>query len=139
MGAHTEVVQAFSPEPGRRLLLVEDEESLRTPLARGLRKCGHTVMEAESGSHALEVVRQLRGPIDLIITDIVMPGMNGEDLVKWLRIKQPRLKVLYVSGHDEDQLVRYGLLKPGETLLIKPFTIPELIATVSELLKTTLS
>jgi CheY-like chemotaxis protein len=118
------------------VLLVEDEERLRSPLVRGLRRSGYTVLEAESGPQALEVAEFHEGPIDLVLTDVLMPGMSGRDLASRLRVRRPGLKVLYMSGHTQNEIRYQGVQEEGLAFLNKPFTIQKLLSTISHVLGT---
>ena len=109
------------------ILLVEDEASLRNLAARALRERGFSVMLAGDGVEALRVLETHREPFDLLITDVVMPNMDGRELADRLRARMPRLKVLFLSGYTDDALLRRGVFDANETLLLKPFT-PGLLA-----------
>ena len=104
-----------------RILLVEDEDTVRTVARRILAQFGYTVHEARNGREALTLVRTLGGAIDLVITDMVMPQMDGRELMEALRRELPRLPVLFMSGYTEDDIVRRGAA-PGTRFLPKPFT-----------------
>jgi len=104
-----------------RVLLVEDEDTVRTVARRILAQFGYTVHEARNGREALTLVRTLGGAIDLVITDMVMPQMDGRELMEALRRELPRLPVLFMSGYTEDDMVRRGAA-PGTRFLPKPFT-----------------
>jgi two-component system, cell cycle sensor histidine kinase and response regulator CckA len=131
------------PEPslmipgGRRgsVMLVEDEGSVRVPVAEVLRKAGYTVLDAESGPMALQMAELEDGPIDLLVTDVVMPGMSGKELADRLAIRRPGLKVLFVSGQTENAIVDQGIVQEGVELLPKPFTTQALLAKVDEVLR----
>ena len=109
------------------ILLVEDEELLRTPIREILERQGYSVLEAGNGEEALVVARQYPGPIDLLLSDIVMPGMNGRDLAGHLSRTRPDLKVLFMSGYTHNAIVHHGVLEEGLAFLEKPFT-PEALA-----------
>jgi CheY-like chemotaxis protein len=133
-----------SPEPAPlmscdklgTLLLVEDDESVRVPIARTLRKVGYTVLEAAGGPEALQVAESLDGTIDLLVTDVVMPGMSGKDLADQLSTMRLGLKVLYISGYAGDVIGHQGVRDEGAQLLPKPFTVPDLLTRVAEVLNT---
>jgi CheY-like chemotaxis protein len=108
------------PRGHETLLLVEDQESLRDMIREALRLLGYRVLVAPHGEAALEVARRHRGRLDLLITDIVMPRMDGYDLARRLGVERPGLRVLYMSGHGLDAVARRGL--GGEPVLEKPFT-----------------
>jgi two-component system, cell cycle sensor histidine kinase and response regulator CckA len=109
------------------ILLVEDEELLRTPIREILERQGYSVLEAGNGEEALVVARQYPGPINLLLSDIVMPGMNGRDLAGQLSRIRPDLKVLFMSGYTHNAIVHHGVLEEGLAFLEKPFT-PEALA-----------
>ena len=109
------------------ILLVEDEELLRTPIREILERQGYSVLEASNGEEALVTARQYPGPIDLLLSDIVMPGMNGRDLAGHLSRIRPDLKVLFMSGYTHNAIVHHGVLEEGLAFLEKPFT-PEALA-----------
>jgi PAS domain S-box-containing protein len=116
------------------ILLVEDEEPLRR-LARGiLEGDGYTVLEACGGEEALQVCGQHKGPIHLILTDVVMSGMSGRELAERLAVSHPESKVVYMSGYTDDSVVRHGVLDAGTILLQKPFTPDALAHKVRETL-----
>lgn len=108
------------------VLLVEDEKSVRVLVRRVLDRMGYTVLEAEDGARALEVMRdQTEGP-DLLLTDVIMPGMSGRELADALHETHPDLKVLFMSGYTDEAISQHGVLVPGVAFLEKPFT-PEIL------------
>jgi PAS domain S-box-containing protein len=116
------------------ILLVEDEASLRQLAARALRAKGFHVMLAADGAEALRVLESHRQPLDLLVTDVVMPNMDGRELADRLRARMPGLKVLFLSGYMDDALLRRGVFEAHETLLQKPFTPSTLAQRVCEVL-----
>jgi len=114
------------------ILLVEDEEGLRALNARGLRSRGYTVVEAENGVEAMEVLEEQSGAIDLVVSDVVMPEMDGPTLLKAMREKNPDIKFIFVSGYAEDAFEKS--LPEGQQFdfLPKPFTLSQLVAAVKE-------
>jgi len=114
------------------ILLVEDEEGLRALNARGLRSRGYTVVEAENGVEALAVLEEQSGGIDLVVSDVVMPEMDGPTLLKAMREKNPDIKFIFVSGYAEDAFEKS--LPEGQQFdfLPKPFTLSQLVAAVKE-------
>lgn len=114
------------------ILLVEDEEGLRALNARGLRSRGYTVVEAENGVEAMEVLDEQSGAIDLVVSDVVMPEMDGPTLLKAMREKNPDIKFIFVSGYAEDAFEKS--LPEGQQFdfLPKPFTLSQLVAAVKE-------
>ncbi len=103
------------------ILLVEDEDLVRQVARRILEMRGYTVLEAASGQDALLVSQQTQGPIHLMLTDVVMPGMSGGDTAERLQAQRPELKVLFMSGHTENSIVHHGVLDPGVAFIQKPF------------------
>jgi two-component system, cell cycle sensor histidine kinase and response regulator CckA len=114
------------PEPPQRgtetLLLVEDEVAVRRLTRRALERYGYEVLEAESPFHALELAVAFSGAIDMVVTDVVMPGMNGRELVEKLRRLRPETRVLFVSGYDEGAVLGTDQLPDDVSFLPKPFT-----------------
>jgi PAS domain S-box-containing protein len=116
------------------ILLAEDDAMLR-PLAKGLfEKLGYTVLEAGNAEEALAMARQHRGGIDLLVSDVVMPGASGRELARQLTESRPETRVLYVSGYTDDAIVRHGMLEPGLNFLQKPFTPAGLARKVRDVL-----
>lgn len=115
------------------VLLVEDEDSLRTLTYQVLKLLGYTVLKASSGAEACRVSAEHRGTIDLVLTDVIMPGMNGPALTQQLGTSRPEIKVLYMSGHT-GQAVGHGVLPAGSNFLPKPFTRDNLAHKVREAL-----
>jgi two-component system, cell cycle sensor histidine kinase and response regulator CckA len=125
--------QRVLDEGSEAVLLVEDEESVRQLVSETLESKGYRVMQAENGRAALDIVTSHPGTIDLLITDVVMPGMSGHQLAEQLRKDRPQLKVLYLSGYTEEALVD-GNLDRGKAFLQKPFTLQTLLRKVREVL-----
>ena len=120
---------------GRRLLLVEDDRAARQALEEFLREDGHTVLSAADGDEAERACREAREPIDLVVTDTVMPRMSGPQLVERLRAFQPDLKVIFMSGHTPETVVQHGDVSRGSVFLQKPFDIGDLLGHVTRLLQ----
>jgi PAS domain S-box-containing protein len=120
---------------GETILVVEDDEEVRAFSAEVLRDLGYRVIEAADGPAALHVVAQADVAIDLLFTDVVMPGMSGKELSDRVRLLRPTLRVLYTSGYTRNAIVHGGRLDPGVALLAKPFTSRDLAARVRELLE----
>jgi CheY-like chemotaxis protein len=116
------------------ILLVEDEEAVRGLTSRILEKQGYRVIVAEHGREAMDIATREEGRIDLVLTDIVMPGMNGRGLVERLSGIRPRIKSLYMSGYTDDDIVRRGFIEPSKSFLQKPFTSESLLQTVRKVL-----
>jgi CheY-like chemotaxis protein len=116
------------------ILLVEDAEPLRKLAQTFLEAGGFRVLSAENGEAALEVARRFGGPFDLLLTDVVMPGMNGRVLAEQLFPLQPEMKVLYMSGYTDSFIAGHGVLDPQTHLLHKPFREEDLIRKVRDVL-----
>ena len=121
------------PDRGQRVMLVEDDDAVRGVTARALRHLGYTVHEARGGVEALAMVEG-GTPVDLLVTDLVMPAMSGSELVARLRAGGRELAVLLVSGYTEDEFVRRGALPAGVSFLPKPFSAAELAEKVRQVL-----
>jgi CheY-like chemotaxis protein len=110
---------------GRTILLVDDEESVRTVVTRVLSGMGHTVLEAEHGADAVRLALEYKEDIHLLVSDLYMPGLRGPEIVEQLSAARPDLKVLYISGYGDEDIVRSGV-NPSAAFLRKPFTVQEL-------------
>ncbi|WP_313807133.1 GAF domain-containing protein [Sphingobium sp.] len=119
---------------GETILVVEDDAGVRAYSAEILRELGYRVMEAADGVAALELVEQPGQAIDLLFTDIVMPGMSGSELGERARALRPELKVLFTSGYPRDGVMRDGRLEAGIALLPKPFALGDLAGQIRGLL-----
>jgi PAS domain S-box-containing protein len=118
------------------VLLAEDEESVRKLTQRVLEKAGYTVLVARNGTEAQQISKKHRGRIHLLVTDMVMPLMNGRVLAERLRARRPDMGVLYLSGYTDSTVVRQGLLDGGAHFLQKPFSNDLLARKVREALDT---
>jgi two-component system cell cycle sensor histidine kinase/response regulator CckA len=129
-----EVVSPDSLRGSETILLVEDSGALRELAKAFLKTAGFRVLSAESGEDALEVANRFGGTFDLLLTDVVMPGMNGRILAEHLLPRHPGMRVLYMSGYTDGFIAGHGVLEPGTHLLHKPFTEEVLIRRVREVL-----
>ena len=129
-----EPLEAMGARQAETILVVEDEDGVRDMVAEILRLAGYNVLEARNGAEALEVVGGFPGPIHVLVTDVIMPVMNGRELAKRLVVLRPGLKVLYVSGYVADVLAREAIDEAEAAFLAKPFTPAALAARVKELL-----
>ena len=117
---------------GETILLAEDQEAVRAFIGKALRRCGYHVLEASNGDQAMAVAGRHSGEIHLLLTDVVMPGMNGKELSERLKELRPSLRVLFVSGYTADVLAQRGVLDRNVALLYKPFSPDVLAAKVRE-------
>jgi PAS domain S-box-containing protein len=136
-GEHADDPQAIHSEPNHgqsyeTILLVEDDDKVRKITQRTLAKLGYQVLEAAGSRAALELAAAHKGTIHLLLTDVVMPDMNGRELAEALATTHPQLPVLYVSGYANAGVVRNGLIDPLHAYLHKPFTPTELARKVRE-------
>ncbi len=116
------------------ILLVEDERLVRNLCLEVLTKAGYAVLEAQNGEEALRLARENKRALDLIVTDVVMPGMSGRELAKRATASHPRAKVLYLSGYMDDAVLRHGVMEEGVDLLQKPFTPDQLLQKIRGIL-----
>jgi two-component system cell cycle sensor histidine kinase/response regulator CckA len=116
------------------ILVVEDEAAVRAPISQAFRLLGYRVLEARNGADALVVLDEDHGPVHLVVSDVMMPEMNGVDLVARLRRLYPRLRALFISGYGDDVIRSRGSLAEGIAYLAKPFTPNEVVARARQLL-----
>jgi PAS domain S-box-containing protein len=126
----TEVETVAPKRQGTTILLVEDDEIMRALTRQLLQEHGYTVIEADDGKSALEWAESHPGPIDLLLTDVVMRRMSGPELVERLNASHPTLRVVYMSGYTGELIAEREVLKRGITLLEKPFTRTALLNTI---------
>jgi len=115
-----------------RVLLVEDEDSVRNFAARALSRQGYEVLEAGTGIEAMEVMQREKGKVDIVVSDVIMPEMDGPTLLKQLRKTNPQLKFIFVSGYPDDAFKKSLDENEAYAFLPKPFTLPQLAAKVKE-------
>ena len=117
------------------VLVVEDEDGVRAPVRRILVAHGYRVLEASDGPSAIEIAEHHAGKIDLLLTDVVMPGMNGGELARRLRLLRPGIRVVFMSGYSAEAVATHGVLSPGAAFLQKPFSVEELLERLREALE----
>jgi signal transduction histidine kinase/ligand-binding sensor domain-containing protein/CheY-like chemotaxis protein len=122
------------PPGSATVLLVEDEDAVRRLASRVLTRSGYRVLAAASGDEAAGIAARHEGPIDLLMTDVVMPGMSGRELAEELLARYPGMRLLYASGYTEDAIVRHGVSSLETAFLEKPFTPNALLRKVREVL-----
>jgi len=133
--APTPLAEPPARATGETVLLVEDEPAVRIMTSRALQEFGYGVIEASGGHQALGVLERKDTPIDLLITDVILPGMDGPELARRAAELTPDLPVLFISGYTDAEIVRRGLLQEGQPFLQKPFTPEALAVQVTGLLK----
>jgi two-component system, cell cycle sensor histidine kinase and response regulator CckA len=116
------------------ILVAEDEPSLRKLTCNTLKEAGYKVLEAQDAPKAIEVAKNFDCDIDLLLTDVVMPGMSGRELAENLSVKCPRMKILYMSGYTDGAVATHGVLESGIVILRKPFSRAQLQRNVAEIL-----
>ena len=116
------------------ILLVEDEDIVRRLVAGTLEQHGYKILQAADGNEALRVYDEHQDSVDLVVTDLVMPGMNGRQLAEIIHLRSPETKVLYMSGYTDDAVIRHGILEADVAFLQKPFTPLSLAKKVREVL-----
>ena len=116
------------------ILLVDDNETIRSAVGELMKMQGYNVLQACNGKEALDVSRNHAGAIDLLITDVVMPSMSGRELAKHLSLEQPGVKVLYMSGYTDDAVLRHGILDSHSAFLQKPAPMSVFMRKIRDLL-----
>jgi CheY-like chemotaxis protein len=117
------------------VLVVDDEPEVRKLVSAMVTQFGYNVLTADSGEHALTLYKNHKEPIELLITDVVAPGMSGPMLADKLTTLQPDLKVLYISGYDNTHVVQKYVVEKGHELLTKPFTVEQMQNKVRQMLR----
>jgi len=131
---HAPEARGHSVPGTETILLVEDEEAVRSLAVRVLQDLGYQLLESTSPEDALEIAERHKEPIDLLLTDVVMPRMSGRKVAEHLALMRPGMKVLCMSGYTDDAIVRHGVLEAGVAFLQKPFTPAALARKVREVL-----
>ncbi|HLN32766.1 MAG TPA: response regulator [Gemmataceae bacterium] len=116
------------------ILVVEDEDAVRALTRHILQSSGYAILEARNGAEGIALAAQHKGPLDLLVTDVVMPQVGGRPLAEALLSRHPKLKVLYLSGYTTDAVIRHGVLEAETAFLHKPFTPRALLQKVREVL-----
>src|SRR3954470_22082449 len=127
------IVNQQGPDPLATILLVEDEASVRNVTREVLESEGYRVVEAEDAIDGIRVCEQFRGKIDLVLTDVVMPGMNGRDMARKLSERHVGLKVMFMSGYTDNPVLREAFADYHTVYLQKPFTVQTLCGKVKDM------
>ena len=128
------IVKGGLPGGKETILVAEDEEEVRKLAVDILRKQGYRILEAPHGGDAFLICEQGKEPVDLLLTDVVMPGLNGPDLARRLKYFYPEMKVLFMSGYTDNTIFQQGVLDHGMFFLQKPFSVEGLVGKVREVL-----
>ena len=131
---HELPADSVTPGGTETVLLVEDEESLRHLAERMLKRLGYSVLPASNGTEAMQTLERHGGPVDLLLTDVVLPGLSGRELFEQLARIRPRLKVLFVSGYNEDVILRHGVAKQKLSFIGKPYSMRSLAEKIRQVL-----
>ena len=123
-----------SNQSKKTILVVDDEPEIRKLVGAMVQRHGYKVLTADSGDHAVTLLKNQKEPIDLLLTDVVAPGMSGPMLADKLAEQQPGLRVLFMSGYPDTHVVQHYVVEKGYALLHKPFTVEQLGRKVAELL-----
>jgi PAS domain S-box-containing protein len=134
LDVHASAAAARHTPAGETVLLVEDEANVRAAVRRMLDRSGYTVLEAANGGEALHIFERSAERIDILLTDVVMPGQGGRALAEQLTARRPRLRVLFMSGYTDDEILQRGLLQPDAAFLEKPVTPDRLARALREAL-----
>lgn len=124
----------LTPNGTETVLVAEDEDAIRELVKRRLSDAGYRVLEARDGNEALQVSGSHQGPIHLLVTDVVMPGMNGGDLAQALAGSRPGLEAMYMSGYSDNEILRRGVRRDDDRFLNKPFSGDDLLRKARALL-----
>jgi PAS domain S-box-containing protein len=125
---------ALLPRGRETILLVEDEENVRSVTSAVLREYGYSVIEAADGEEAVRAFREDRDRIDLVLTDLIMPKMNGREAIREMKLLRPDLKAIYTSGYTADIITQKGLLEEGGVFITKPLNPADLLRKLREVL-----
>jgi two-component system cell cycle sensor histidine kinase/response regulator CckA len=123
-----------APPSGGTILLVEDDENVRRMAAQMLKILGYTVFAPLSPQDAIAICKEADQPIDCVVTDVIMPGMSGRELVEAIRILRPGIKVLFMSGYTSDVIAHHGVLDEGVPFIQKPFDMSAIHKKIQEII-----
>jgi CheY-like chemotaxis protein len=119
------------PRGNETILVVDDEPSIRTLVTAILQPLGYTMLEAGDGAEALQISDSRAGRIDILLTDVIMPGMNGRELAARITAKRPETRIIYMSGYTDNAIAHHGVLDPEVVLIEKPITADKLIGVLN--------
>ncbi|KAB0664439.1 response regulator [Oryzomonas japonica] len=124
-----------TPPVGGTILLVEDDENVRRMAAQMLKILGYTVFASPSPQEALAICTEADQTIDCVVTDVIMPGMSGKELVEAIRVLRPGIGALYMSGYTSDVIAHHGVLDEGVPFIQKPFDMNAIHKKIQEAMK----
>jgi CheY-like chemotaxis protein len=130
----TNLVADRPPTGDEMILLVEDDTAIRAAVRGWLERLGYSVVDAPGGEEAIEIVKNMTSAPDLLITDVVMSGMNGAAVTEAMRVHAPQIAVVVISGHSRDSLLEQALLDPASHFVEKPFSLGDLATEVRQAL-----
>jgi CheY-like chemotaxis protein len=116
---------------GGTVLLVEDDDAVRRSVRTTLERLGYIVLEASDGESGLAVAERQGGSIDVVVTDLMMPGITGREFAERLAVAWPGLRVVFTSGYTDDEVIRRRLVDEGQSFLQKPFTSEQLVGAIN--------
>jgi DNA-binding response OmpR family regulator len=116
------------------VLLIEDDRSLRELLCEILEGAGYTVLVADGGGKALQIADEYAGAIQLIVTDVIMPGLSGRHAAEAIKAARSEVEILFISGYTSEAIAKHGVLEAGARFLSKPFTTEDLLRKVRDVL-----
>jgi DNA-binding response OmpR family regulator len=116
------------------VLLIEDDQSLRDLLCETLEGAGYTVLVAQGGDKALQIGDEYPGAIQLIVTDVIMPGLTGRQAAEKIKSSRSEVEILFISGYTSEAIAKHGVLEPGANYLSKPFAPDDLLRKVRDVL-----
>jgi CheY-like chemotaxis protein len=117
------------------VLLIEDDRSLRDLLCEILEGAGYTVLVADGGAKALQIAEEYAGAIQLIVTDVIMPGLSGRQAAEKIKAARSEVEILFISGYTSEAIEKHGVLAPGAKFLSKPFTTEDLLRKIRDVLE----
>jgi len=133
-GVFAQYEQSPSAGKGETVLVVEDDEHVRAMCARFMKRAGYNALQAKSGDDVLFIMDAFEGEVDLLITDVVLPGMSGREVARRLQERFPSMAVLFMSGHSREAVLEYGVLSADARFIEKPFTVDDLLRRVRDAL-----
>jgi CheY-like chemotaxis protein len=132
--ASSDALPAPLGQGSETILLVDDDEGVRSSIRDFLAMAGYTVLQASNATDAMGALQQHDGPVHLLITDVIMPGLSGRELAARIAALSPETKVLFMSGYTDDAIAQYGMLEPGAAFIQKPFSPRQFMGKLRQML-----